>query len=88
MSLSLALGRIISEKQSNISYRFVSDFPFANRAPHVLDAFERSSLAALRVHPDQPLVEVAATGLSSTKAFSRRRTWRISTRRAVRVRAS
>ncbi len=39
-TLSLELGRVISEQQQNISYRFVSDFPFKNRAPHALDGFE------------------------------------------------
>ena len=31
-TLSLELGRVISEQQSNIPYRFVSDLPFKNRA--------------------------------------------------------
>ena len=47
-TLSLELGRVISEQQQNISYRFVSDFPFKNRAPHALDGFETNALAALR----------------------------------------
>src|SRR5580658_3294632 len=46
-TLSLELGRVISEQQQNISYRFVSDFPFKNRAPHALDGFETNALAAL-----------------------------------------
>ena len=36
-TLSLELGKVISEQQHNITYRFVSDYPFANRAPHPLD---------------------------------------------------
>src|SRR6476661_7934244 len=41
-TLSLELGRVISEQQRNINYRFVSDFPFIkNRTPHQLDAFEK-----------------------------------------------
>src|SRR5215471_8706370 len=56
-TLSLELGRVISERQANISYRFVSDFPFANRLPHRLDAFETVALAALRQNPKQELVE-------------------------------
>ena len=32
-TLSLELGRVIGEQQQNIAYRFVSDFPFKNRAP-------------------------------------------------------
>jgi adenylate cyclase len=58
-TLSLELGRVISAQQQNISYRFVSDFPFKNRAPHVLDDFETNSLAALRNHSDQRLTDVS-----------------------------
>ena len=43
-TLSLELGHVISEQQHNITYRFVSDFPFKNRAPHELDDFERRAL--------------------------------------------
>jgi class 3 adenylate cyclase len=56
-TLSLELGHVISQQQQNIQYRFVSDVPFANRTPHVLDAFERTALASLRKNPDQRLVE-------------------------------
>ncbi len=31
-TLSLELGRVISEQQHNIAYRFVSDYPFENRS--------------------------------------------------------
>src|ERR1700747_1457821 len=30
-TLSIELGRVISEQQHNITYRFVSDYPFAHR---------------------------------------------------------
>jgi class 3 adenylate cyclase len=56
-TLSLELGNVISEQQKNITYRFVSDFPFANRAPHQLDSFETQSLASLRANSGQKLVE-------------------------------
>ena len=39
-TLSLELGSVISEQQHDIKYRFVSDFPFKNRAPHAMDKFE------------------------------------------------
>jgi class 3 adenylate cyclase len=65
-TLSLELGRVISEQQHNIAYRFVSDYAFANRAPHPLDAFERSALAALRADPKQVLAE-ATSELFSTR---------------------
>ena len=58
-TLSLELGRVISAQQQNISYRFVSDFPFKDRAPHVLDDFEKRALAALRSHPNQKLTDVS-----------------------------
>lgn len=54
-TLSLELGRVISERQHNIMYRFVSDYPFANRAPHPLDEFETESLRRLREDPNQVL---------------------------------
>jgi adenylate cyclase len=60
-TLSLELGRVISEQQQNISYRFVSDFPFKNRAPHALDNFETRALADLRNNADQQLSEVSAS---------------------------
>jgi adenylate cyclase len=56
-TLSLELGRVISERQANISYRFISDYPFASRLPHRLDPFETKALAALRENPKQELVE-------------------------------
>jgi class 3 adenylate cyclase len=58
-TLSLELGRVISAQQQNISYRFVSDFPFMHRAPHVLDDFETNALAALRTNSDQKLTDVS-----------------------------
>ena len=47
-TLSLELGKVISEQQQNIGYRFVSDYPFKNRPPHALDAFETNALSVLR----------------------------------------
>jgi adenylate cyclase len=54
-TLSLELGKVINEQQHNISYRFVSDYPFANRAPHQLDQFETSALRRLRENPNQTI---------------------------------
>jgi adenylate cyclase len=58
-TLSLELGKVISERQHNITYRFVSDFPFANRAPHALDAFETDALRRLRDNPHQTISEAS-----------------------------
>src|SRR6476660_1058254 len=63
-TLSLELGRVISELQENITYRFVSDFPFKNRASHVLDDFETGALADLRNHVNQQLTDVSASVFS------------------------
>jgi len=62
-TLSLELGRVIGEQQSNIVYRFVSDYPFKDRAPHPLDGFERDALASLRADPNQTLSDVSWSGL-------------------------
>ena len=56
-TLSLELGRVLSEQQHNIKYRFVSDYPFKNRAPHTLDEFESNALSALRDNPNQQISE-------------------------------
>jgi class 3 adenylate cyclase len=56
-TLSLELGKVISEQQANITYRFVSDFPFKGRAAHNLDDFERKSLESLRGNPEQKIVD-------------------------------
>jgi len=63
-TLSLELGRVVSEHQANIAYRFVSDVPFRGRAPHQLDEFETSALKSLRENPNQELVRVTRTMLS------------------------
>lgn len=65
-TLSLELGRVISEQQSNIAYRFVSDYPFQNRAQHMLDNFEKKALLALRTQPDQTVVDVSWTAFSDS----------------------
>lgn len=57
-TLSLELGRVISEKQDNIVYRFVSDLPFRNRKAHDLDGFERAALRSLREDPARVIVDV------------------------------
>ena len=60
-TLSLELGSVISAQQSNVSYRFISDFPFQGRAPHAMDEFERGALASLRANPGQQITETSAT---------------------------
>jgi adenylate cyclase len=60
-TLSLELGRVISEQQQNISYRFVSDYPFKNRPTHALDQFETNALSQLRQNSKQQLAQVTNT---------------------------
>ena len=64
-TLSLELGKVIGDKQPNISYRFVSDYPFRNRAAHVLDDFETRALTSLRKNPNQAPIYQSTNGLRS-----------------------
>jgi adenylate cyclase len=64
-TLSLELGQVISEEQGDISYRFVSDYPFKGRDPHHLDSFEQSALAALRKNSQQKLTDLSWSKLNS-----------------------
>jgi hypothetical protein len=65
-TLSLELARVISEEQSNISYRFVSDLPFRNRPTHALDQFETRALASLRQDPPRQQIEVVSSFLTDS----------------------
>ena len=58
-TLSIELGTVIGEQQGNISYRFVSDYPFKGRSPHQLDTFEQRALEALRRDPEAEITEVS-----------------------------
>src|ERR1700722_6372102 len=63
-TMSLELGRVVGDQQQNINYRFVSDQPFKNRAPHVLDDIEKNALAALRAQPHQQITHVSRSAFS------------------------
>jgi class 3 adenylate cyclase len=63
-TMSMELGRVINEQQQNITYRFISDFPFKNRAPHIFDNFESMALKKLRADPRQEVTEVSRDFLS------------------------
>ena len=60
-TLSLELGKVISEQQRSIEYRFGSDFPFKNRTPHALDEFETAALGRLRQNSNQQLTQVSSS---------------------------
>ncbi|MEZ5834065.1 MAG: DUF3365 domain-containing protein, partial [Dongiaceae bacterium] len=68
-TLSLELGRVISEEQANIEYRFVSDLPFKGREPHPMDAFEMAALSKLRADPQQTITDVTRVGFTNTFRF-------------------
>jgi adenylate cyclase len=63
-TLSLELGKVIGEQQGDISYRFVSDYPFKGRALHELDRFEQDALIALRKNSQQMPTEVSWSSLN------------------------
>jgi adenylate cyclase len=65
-TLSLELGKVIGAQQENITYRFVSDFPFKNRAPHQLDEFEKGALESLRKNSNQKIVDTSASVFSDS----------------------
>src|SRR6516164_6483934 len=60
-TLSLELGRVITEQQHNISYRFFSDYPFKNRVPHMFDDFEQRALSELRANPNRLISDASST---------------------------
>src|SRR3546814_17497459 len=61
-TLSIEFGEVIGAKAGIVGYRFVSDYPFANRASDELDAFARRALETFRQsrRPDAAMSE--ATG--------------------------
>ncbi|MEL7114319.1 MAG: DUF3365 domain-containing protein, partial [Pseudomonadota bacterium] len=50
-TFSLELVSIFSGDGDSMTYRFVSEHPFANRAPHVLTDFEQEALETLEADP-------------------------------------
>jgi hypothetical protein len=63
-TLSIELGRVLNQQQQDIRYRFVSDYPFEHRTPHLLDQFERRALSALRADPSLQLTDVSRSILT------------------------
>ncbi|HHT0593269.1 TPA: adenylate/guanylate cyclase domain-containing protein [Legionella anisa] len=65
-TLSMELSQVIKRSLRNISYRFISDYPFKNRQPHQFDSIEFKALEQLRAKPDQQLVYVSWKDLNNT----------------------
>ncbi|MES0810692.1 adenylate/guanylate cyclase domain-containing protein [Roseibium sp. SCPC15] len=61
-TLSIEMAEVIGDGEEDIDYRFVSDHVFQNRAPHVLDSFERGALQAFRANRNPNLVMTEITG--------------------------
>ncbi|MFK8251280.1 adenylate/guanylate cyclase domain-containing protein [Ancylobacter terrae] len=59
-TLSIELGRRISQRDADAKYRFASDYPFPGR-DQPLDDFERGAITTLRADPSKPVVEVSGT---------------------------
>jgi hypothetical protein len=60
-TLSLELGDLINAGNGNTQFRFFSDYPFKNRAPHAFDAFERGALESLRQDPNSRVRDVSGS---------------------------
>ena len=60
-TLSLELGRRISQEDGATKYRFVSDLPFKGRESHHLDAFEQDALQAMRRHAATSVVATSGS---------------------------
>ncbi|MBI2740645.1 MAG: adenylate/guanylate cyclase domain-containing protein [Rhodospirillales bacterium] len=63
-TLSIELARIIGEQQSEMSVRFVSDYPFPERTSREFDDFEKAAIKSLRQNPKQTISEVTWSGLT------------------------
>src|SRR5439155_24881505 len=60
-TLSLELGSAITGLGGDIGYRFFSDYPFLNRAPHPFDGFEEKALATLRQDPTTRVSDISGS---------------------------
>ena len=54
-TMSIELADIFKTTQTHIDYRFISDFPFQNRAQHSFDEWEKAALQSLRNNPNQEI---------------------------------
>ncbi len=64
-TLSLEIGAALGQANApnHMGYRFFSDYPFANRAPHSFDDFERQALALLRANRQSAVYQVSGSAL-------------------------
>jgi adenylate cyclase len=62
-TFSIAIGNLVSGRDSAVRYDFVSDFPFAHRAPYELTPFQKQALAAFRADPTLVNTETHSGGM-------------------------
>ncbi|MBL8581267.1 MAG: adenylate/guanylate cyclase domain-containing protein [Rhizobiaceae bacterium] len=65
-TFSLEIGKLTSSRDNSVRYDFVSDYPFAGREPHVLDAFQKHALETFRADPQLQAIGETQGGWSPT----------------------
>jgi class 3 adenylate cyclase len=60
-TMSIELGNAITGQGGNVGYRFFSDYPFHNRAPHPFDDFEKRALTTLRQDPKARIYDISGS---------------------------
>ena len=63
-TLSIELGKQISDLDGNVKYQFISDYPFKTRPVHHLDQFELDALKTLRKNPKASVIEASGSVLN------------------------
>ena len=63
-TFSLEIGKLTSSRDNTVRYDFLSDYPFAGREPHILDPFQKQSLATFRHDPSIQTLEDVEGGWS------------------------
>lgn len=64
-TFSLDLGDVVGADQSNVGYRFVSQFPFKFRKAHKMDSFEHAAISTFALSPNQTMRDVSYNGLNT-----------------------
>lgn len=57
-TMAIELGNLFKNTQTNVEYRFISDYPFQGRPRHDFDAWEIEALLSLRKNPKQEISEL------------------------------
>ncbi|MFT6583050.1 MAG: hypothetical protein ACJAU6_003500 [Alphaproteobacteria bacterium] len=63
-TFSLELSAMLKDDALNLSYRFLSDYPFKNRATRVLDEFDAQALTVFRTSEEKEIVRFSGDFLS------------------------